>query len=129
MLEHVLIIIAGVMVGYPLYKGGFFAKLPRRPTVWRPSPLSASPSRTWDFPGPWDEAVLNPLVHVFEHATFFLGGFFIGAFFPMLADRTKTHVLTLGFAVQIVYGCADLPVPDISPTIRTAAVAGDLGLC
>lgn len=106
MLEHVLIIIAGAMIGYPLYRAGSFAAVPRNLVSAASVVVVAAIFVYWHLPGPWDSAVLNPLVHAAEHLCFLLSGFLIGAFFPMLTDTSKVHVLALGFGAHIVYGLA-----------------------
>jgi len=106
MLEHILIILAGAMMGYPLYKRGAFSKVP--PKIAGPAAVAvvAVIFVYWHLPGPWDTAVLNPLVHAIEHFSFLLSGVLIGGFFPMLSDSRKIDVLALGFVAHILYGLA-----------------------
>jgi plastocyanin len=106
MLEHIMIIFAGALIGYPLYRRGWFSSFPRVPTSLVAVVAVAIILTYWHFPGPWDSAVLNPAVHAVEHFSFLLSGFLIGAFFPMLTDSRKVDVLALGFAAHIFYGIA-----------------------
>jgi plastocyanin len=106
MLEHILIILAGAMIGYPLYRRGTFARVPHKVAGPVAVVVVAVIFFYWHLPGPWDAAVLNPLIHAVEHFSFLLSGILIGGFFPMLSDGRKIDVLALGFGAHILYGLA-----------------------
>ena len=106
MLEHILIMIAGAMIGYPLYKRGWFDRVSKKAASVIAVVVVCVILAYWHLPFAWDAAVLNPLTHAIEHGCFLLAGFLIGAFFPMLSDPAKSRVLALGFAAHILYGLA-----------------------
>ena len=58
----------------------------------------------WHLPEFWDAAVLNPLIHAVEHASFLLIGILIGSSMQTLTDRAKLDVLVLGFFGHFGYG-------------------------
>jgi plastocyanin len=106
MLEHIMIMISGWLVAYPLFKAGWFDRVPKRAATTVSVAAVCAILFFWHLPFAWDSAVLDPLVHAVEHGFFFLAGFLIGAFFPMLTNSSKSHVLMLGFAAHILYGLA-----------------------
>jgi hypothetical protein len=106
MLQHVLIIISGVLIAYPLVgrrllregKGGV---IPRLSLV-----VSASLIVFWHFPGPWDSAVLDPLIHVVEHLSFLLAGLLAGSWLLLLSDSGKIGALLAAFFGHMGYAVA-----------------------
>ena len=72
MLQHVLIVLSGVLVAYPLYRrsraSGAHGQWAGRAGLFVVSLVFVF----WHLPGPWDSAVLDPLVHASEHFSFFL---------------------------------------------------------
>jgi plastocyanin len=106
MLQHVLIVLSGTLVAYPLFKkrmegakvGGV---LPAA------SLLSAATAVVfWHLPGPWDDAVVNPAVHVVEHLSFFAVGLLCGSFVLLLTDSGKIGALLLAFFGHMGYAAA-----------------------
>ncbi len=103
MLQHVLMILSGVLVAYPhlgrrLVKGG---KGGAYPAV----ALAAASVLIifWHLPGPWDEAVINPGVHVVEHFSFLLVGLMAGSWMLLLSDSGKIGALMAAFFGHMAY--------------------------
>ncbi len=115
MLEHIMIMISGWLVAYPLYRAGWFDRFPRGASTIISVVVVCAVVFFWHLPFAWDAAVLNPLIHATEHGCFFLAGFLLGAFFPMLSDSNKSHILMLGFATHILYGLALILQVQIYP--------------
>ncbi len=103
MLQHVLIIASGVMISYPIAR----KKLAGRPKGgWLPVLSFAAVAGIityWHFPGPWDAALLNPLIHAIEHVSFLLAGMLIGSFVTLLTDTGKTAALFAAFFAHMGY--------------------------
>ncbi len=103
MLQHVLIVLAGVMIAYPhlgrrlLKEGG---------GAWR-ARLALFGSIAiivfWHLPGPWDDAVLNPGVHALEHFSFLGVGLLCGSWLLLLSDSGKIGALGTAFFGHMVY--------------------------
>jgi len=106
MLQHVLVIVAGVLIAYPYvgrrllreWKGGLTPRLA----------LGASILLIvfWHFPGPWDGAVLNPLIHVVEHLSFLVVGLLAGSSLLLLSDSGKIGALFAAFFGHMGYAVA-----------------------
>lgn len=103
MLQHVLIVLAGVMIAYPhlgkrlLNEGG---------AVWFPRLalfLSGVLIVFWHFPDPWDAAVLNPGIHALEHFSFLGVGLLCGSWLLLLSDSGKIGALMAAFFGHMVY--------------------------
>lgn len=103
MLQHVAIILAGVAVAYPLYKKGRFEKLNRGWLKRLSLLVVAAAILYWHLPGPWDAAVLNPLIHASEHGTFFAVGLIIGSVLMYLSNSAKIEALLAAFFAHMVY--------------------------
>ncbi len=106
MLQHVLIIFAGVLVAYPhfgrrLIESGRGGWLPRLGLA-----AAALLIVFWHFPGPWDEAVLNPGVHVVEHFSFLIVGLLSGSWLLLLSDSGKIGALLAAFFGHMGYAVA-----------------------
>lgn len=106
MLQHVLIIVAGVMVAYPhlgrqLLREGRRGLVPGFALV-----LSALLLVFWHLPGPWDAAVLNPAVHLMEHSSFLLIGMLAGSWLVLLSDSAKIGALMAAFFGHMGYAVA-----------------------
>lgn len=107
-LQHVLIVFSGVMIAYPFYRSrpGRFGG----GRVVAPAALAASASLIvfWHFPGPWDDALINPAVHVVEHISFLTVGLLSGSVLLRLSDSGKIGALLsaffghLGYAVVLI---------------------------
>jgi len=103
MLQHVLIILAGVMIAYPhlgrrLIKSGRGGWLPRLALA-----VSALLIVFWHLPGPWDYAVINPGVHALEHFSFLLVGLLAGSWLLLLSDSGKIGALMAAFFGHMGY--------------------------
>jgi plastocyanin len=105
MLQHVLIVLAGVMIAYPLLRARLTG---RRGNLVAKVALLVSSTLIlfWHFPGPWDAAVLNPGVHVVEHLSFLLVGLFAGSFLLELSDSAKIGGLLAAFFGHMGYAVA-----------------------
>ena len=106
MLQHVLIVIAGVMIAYPhlgrrLLKEGGGVWLARLALV-----LSVAVVVFWHFPDPWDAAVLNPAVHFLEHFSFLGVGVLCGSWLLLLSDSGKIGALMAAFFGHMGYAVA-----------------------
>jgi len=106
MLQHVLIVFAGVMITYPhlgrklLMKGG---------GGWLPGLallVSMAIIVFWHIPVPWDDAVLNPGVHALEHFSFLAVGLLCGSWLLLLSDSGKIGALMAAFFGHMVYAVA-----------------------
>ncbi|MDA4127377.1 MAG: DUF1404 family protein [Thaumarchaeota archaeon] len=106
MLQHVLVVIAGVLIAYPHVgrrllsegRGGWAPKLA----------LAASILLIifWHFPVLWDSAVLNPLIHVAEHLSFLVVGLLAGSWLLLLSDSGKIGALFAAFFGHMGYAVA-----------------------
>jgi plastocyanin len=104
MLQHVLIMIAGVLVAYPVFKGR--AMVPRRWAAWASLSAASGLIVFWHLPGPWDSAVLSPAVHAVEHLSFFGVGLLIGSWTLHLSDSAKIGALLAAFFGHMGYALA-----------------------
>jgi plastocyanin len=104
MLEHIMIVIAGVLIGYHFYRRGLFSglKTNRFPSLGLLAVVALV--AFWHLPDPWDGAVLNPSVHAVEHLSFLFIGFLIGSLLQRLSDYSKINALVLAFFGHMVYG-------------------------
>jgi plastocyanin len=106
MLQHVLIVLAGVLVAYPIFR----TKLPSA-TKRSLLPKAGLATATililfWHFPGPWDSAVLNPAVHLLEHVSFLVVGLLSGSLLLRLSDSAKIGALLAAFFGHMAYAVA-----------------------
>jgi plastocyanin len=103
MLQHVLIILAGVMVSYPLWGRRLLAA--QRSTAAAPVALLGCILAIvyWHLPGPWDAAVTNPWIHMAEHLTFFGVGLLAGSLLLLLSDSAKIGALLAAFFGHMGY--------------------------
>jgi len=122
MLQHVLIVFAGIMIAYPhlgrkLLKKGARGWLPGLALL-----VSMAIIVFWHFPVPWDDAVLNPGVHALEHFSFLAVGLMCGSWLLLLSDSGKIGALTaaffghMGYAVALIspWGTTVYPVYSLS---------------
>src|SRR6267143_2006090 len=79
MVQHIAIVIAGVLIAYPLHKGGRFAKIEGKNSAYLALAFIILVITFWHIPDFWDGAVLNPLIHADEHLSFLLVGLLIGS--------------------------------------------------
>jgi plastocyanin len=106
MLQHVLLVFAGVMTAYPhlgrrLLNRGASQWLPRAGFM-----ACALVIVFWHLPGPWDAAVLNPGVHALEHLSFLLVGLLCGSWLLLLTDSGKIGALMAAFFGHMGYAVA-----------------------
>ncbi|MGI0090186.1 MAG: DUF1404 family protein [Nitrososphaerales archaeon] len=106
MIQHVLITISGVSIGYPIYKSG-------RVDNYRSARLGvlgflivAAILIFWHLPIFWDSAVQSLSVHLAEHLCFLAAGLLIGMTIPMLPDNFKLLLLALAVSAHMFYGFA-----------------------
>lgn len=103
MLQHVLIIISGVMIAYPIARRRLAA---RRKGGWVPAVAFLLVSTIivyWHLPGPWDAALFNPLTHALEHLSFLFAGILIGSCAMLLTDAGKIAALLVAFFAHMGY--------------------------
>lgn len=106
MLQHFLIVFSGITIAYPhlgrrLIRAGRQGWLPRLA-------LAAAVVLIifWHLPGPWDDAVLNPVIHVVEHLSFLLVGLLAGSWMLLLSDSGKIGALIAAFFGHMGYAVA-----------------------
>ena len=103
MLQHVLIIVAGVLVAYP-HLGRRMLKWERRRVLPAYALLlTAAVLVFWHLPGPWDTAVVSPGVHLFEHLSFLSVGLLAGSWLLLLSDSGKIGALMAAFFGHMGY--------------------------
>ncbi len=106
MLQHVVVVFAGVLVAYP-HLGRRLVESDKR--SWLPVLVLAASALLvvfWHFPGPWDAAVLNPGVHVVEHFSFLVVGMLSGSWLLLLSDSGKIGALMAAFFGHMGYAVA-----------------------
>jgi plastocyanin len=106
MLQHVLIVFSGVLIAYP-----HFGRRLLREGGNSLIPLLALAGSIlaivfWHLPGPWDSAILNPLVHVAEHFSFLTVGLLSGSWLLLLSDSGKIGALFAAFFGHMGYAVA-----------------------
>src|SRR6266550_3126477 len=104
MVQHIAIVIAGVLIAYPLHRKGYFMRIEGKHSAYIALALIIALITFWHIPDFWDAAVLNPLIHAGEHFSFLLVGTLIGSTLQTLSDRAKIDVLLLGFFGHFAYG-------------------------
>jgi plastocyanin len=103
MLQHVLIVFAGVMVAYPHYGKALLRKGGGGPLPKLALLASMAIIVFWHLPGPWDDAVLNPGVHALEHFSFLGVGLLCGSWLLVLSDSAKIGALMAAFFGHMGY--------------------------
>ena len=128
MLQHVLIALGGVMIGYPLYRSGRFDSIKSPRNGLAGFAVITSLVVMWHLPFFWDAAVVNLYVHMTEHVCFLFIGLMIGIFIPMLPDGVKVAIVVLAIMGHMFYGfvlyIATTPVYPLYPLNQQA----ELGL-
>src|SRR6267143_6614958 len=104
MVQHIAIVIAGVLIAYPLHRKGYFRSIEGKNSAYLALALIIALITFWHIPDFWDAAVLNPLIHAGEHFSFLVVGILIGSALQTLSDRAKIDVLLLGFFGHFAYG-------------------------
>jgi plastocyanin len=127
MIQHIVIVMAGVMIAYPLHRKGYFRRIEGKNSAFVGLAVIIVIITFWHLPANWDAAVLNPLIHAVEHSSFLLVGIIIGSTLQTLSDRAKIDVLLLGFFGHFGYGLVLISNYRIYP-LYLLADQGVLGL-
>jgi len=127
MIQHIIIVMAGIMIAYPLHLKGYFRRIEGKNSGLLGLGVIVVIITFWHIPTFWDGAVLNPLVHAVEHASFLLVGILIGSSMQTLTDRAKIDVLVLGFFGHFAYGLVLISNYRIYP-LYSLADQGVLGI-
>ncbi len=127
MVQHIVIVMAGIMIAYPLHRKGYFRRIEGKNSGLAGLAVIIVIISFWHLPTPWDDAVLNPLIHAVEHASFLLVGILIGSSLQTLTDRAKIDVLILGFFGHFGYGLVLISSYHIYP-LYSLADQGTLGI-
>ncbi len=127
MIQHIIIVMAGVMIAYPLHRKGYFRSIEGKNSAYPALALIIVIITFWHLPENWDAAVLNPSIHAVEHFSFLLVGILIGSTLQTLSDRAKIDVLILGFFGHFGYGLALISSYKLYP-LYSLADQGVLGL-
>jgi len=103
MLQHVLIMVAGVLIAYPIFRKNLAMR--DKSGIGPGLALLAAGSLIvfWHFPAPWDAAVLNPGTHIFEHLSFLFVGLLAGSWLLLLPDSGKIGALLAAFFGHMGY--------------------------
>ena len=127
MVQHIIIVMSGVMIAYPLHRKGYFRAIEGRNSIYPGLGAIIVLITFWHLPDAWDAAVLNPVVHAVEHLSFLLVGILIGSTLQNLSDRAKIDVLLLGFFGHFGYGLVLISNYTIYP-LYSLADQGVLGI-
>jgi plastocyanin len=127
MVQHIVIVMAGFMIAYPLHRKGFFRRIEGKNSTPVGLAVVIVIITYWHLPANWDAAVLNPYIHAVEHLSFLLSGIIIGSTLQTLSDRTKIDVLVLGFFGHFAYGLVLISNNHIYP-LYPLADQGLLGI-
>ena len=127
MVQHIVIVIAGIMIAYPLHKKGYFKRIEGKNSGLVGLGAIVVIITFWHLSTFWDAAVLNPSIHAVEHASFLLVGILIGSSLQTLTDRAKIDVLVLGFFGHFFYGLVLISNYRIYP-LYSLADQGALGI-
>jgi len=106
MVQHVLIVFAGVMIAYPHLGRSLLKKEAGGLMPWLALLVSAVILVFWHLPGPWDDAVLSPGVHFLEHFCFLAVGLLCGSWLLLLSDSGKIGALMAAFFGHMGYAVA-----------------------
>lgn len=103
MLQHVLIVFAGVLIAYPhlgrrLLRSNAGGLVPSAAFAG-----SAALIVFWHLPASWDSAVLNPALHFLEHSSFLAVGALCGSWLLLLSDSGKIGALMSAFFGHMLY--------------------------
>ncbi len=103
MLQHVLIIVSGVLIAYPYLGRWLLRRDEGNAMPFVALAVSAVLIVFWHLPGPWDAAVVSPGVHLLEHVSFLLVGLLAGSWLLLLSDSGKIGALMAAFFGHMVY--------------------------
>jgi plastocyanin len=127
MIQHIVIVMAGVMIVYPLHRKGYFRRIEGTNSGLAGLAVIIVIITFWHLAAFWDAAVLNPLIHAVEHLSFLVVGILIGSSLQTLTDRAKIDVLVLGFFGHFGYGLVLISNYTIYP-LYSLADQGVLGI-
>lgn len=127
MVQHIVIVIAGVMIAYPLHRQGYFRAIERKDSALAGLATIIFLITFWHLPQFWDAAVLNPVIHAAEHVSFLVVGILIGSTLQTLSEKAKIDVLLLGFFGHFFYGIFLISSHKIYP-LYSLADQGVLGI-
>ena len=103
MLQHVVIILSGVTITYPLLGRRLLGRAGAKGLPQLSLLASAAVVVFWHLPESWDAAVINPWVHATEHVSFLGVGILAGSFLLLLSDSAKIGALTAAFFGHMAY--------------------------
>jgi plastocyanin len=106
MLQHVLIAVGGVLIGYPLYRSGKFDRIRGRNTGLAGMAAVVAIVVAWHLPYFWDAAVESFEVHIAEHFCFLAVGILLGLAVPKLSDHLKLVFFVTAISAHMFYGLA-----------------------
>ena len=106
MLQHVVIVLAGILIAYPHFGRGLIREGREGWTPRLALAGSAAAIVFWHLPTPWDEAVVNPGVHFVEHFSFLAVGLLCGSWLLLLSDSGKIGALMAAFFGHMGYAVA-----------------------
>ncbi len=106
MLQHIVIAVSGVLIGYPLLKSGKLDRIKSTSFGIAGIFIVAGLLVFWHLPYFWDLAVQLLYVHFVEHLCFLFIGVLIGVCVPLLPDNFKMIVLALTISAHMFYGFA-----------------------
>jgi plastocyanin len=106
MVQHVLIVLSGIMIAYPHLGRSMLEREEKGRLPGVALLVSAVIIVFWHLPGPWDDAVLNPGVHLLEHFSFLGVGLLCGSWLLLLSDSGKIGALMAAFFGHMGYAVA-----------------------
>ncbi|MHB8568025.1 MAG: DUF1404 family protein [Nitrososphaerales archaeon] len=104
MLQHIIMVLAGIMITYPAYKKGKFERLRNARNAFLGFATLTAIIMVWHVPIFWDAAVVSFWTHIAEHACFLAVGAMIGIFVPMLNDNMKVMAALMAISAHMFYG-------------------------
>ncbi|MDA4118750.1 MAG: DUF1404 family protein [Thaumarchaeota archaeon] len=127
MIQHIIIVVAGILIAYPLHRKDRFRRIEGRNSALVGLGIVIALVAFWHIPTFWDDAVLDPVIHALEHSSFLLVGILIGSVLQTLSDRAKIDVLVLGFFGHFFYGIVLISPLRLYP-LYSLADQGALGI-
>lgn len=128
MLQHVLIVIGGVMISYPLYKEGRFNRFKSKRNALLGFAVLSILVIFWHLPNNWDAAVTSFWTHVLEHVCFLFVGLLVGIVVPMFNDSTKVMIALLAISGHMFYGFTLYVTPTSVYPLYPVSQQAELGL-
>lgn len=128
MLQHVLIVIGGVVISYPLYKKGRFGQFKSKRNALLGFAVLSGLVIFWHLPVNWDAAVASFWTHILEHVCFLIVGLLVGAVVPMFNDSTKLLISLLAISGHMFYGFTLYVTPTPIYPLYPVSQQAELGL-